>query len=688
MACLRTLALPSSADDDDKENLRWDETFAENEWKHSSTFGNGRPPLCSHALADSSFVYGIDDKNDEKWTTWRTSFAPHHVCRVTSNQSGSIVVASTDGGTVSLMRGRDGKVLATRRVSNIEGLQRPAEVHFVATHRDAFQDSLVIFVPSDSEEDKKPNVVLVSQIDGEKLNSEHSSNVAEGTRGMAIDAINFDGCYDFNALQGCFLDDNTIRFAAGTTTGNVSIHDFQLDTKTTKMIRESIKGHLIDESYRFDTSIGIGVQYYGRGTSVYLFSTLSTTKAEVVWFDILHLAIVGTVLIKSGMPCPPRVMAIEPVKSCSEDDAIAVAIAFMASNENEEVTIHVVQLVIDDASDLAALSGPHILFTIPLGVKKGVKSVCLSIKRGKSVGPYSFLLCNSTCDNDKRFTHSEFTCSTKTSCSIIGEIRLLLEKNALDEADQLCGCHKSSWDEYAQFHPSEVALRKLERVLALGHITSDKNMAIARMCLQRLAGGALSGVQAAIDNLLEAANTILDWPSKAAIPPTLFEYTIALNAIISTLESALQAGHSHLIEQKNEDVKQCLTAMKCINDFMEQESTTLDKPFSRNRSISELFQTLIQHNLFASAETLLRRHAKELTPAIIVEAIVNIPSSVDPRAFTLLLTDTIMPSLTINHEALPLISVWACQTADAYDDETSELGIDSAIFLLQVRISA
>lgn len=35
---------------------------------------------------------------------------------MTSNADGSVIVASTAGGTVSLLRGSDGKVLATRRV--------------------------------------------------------------------------------------------------------------------------------------------------------------------------------------------------------------------------------------------------------------------------------------------------------------------------------------------------------------------------------------------------------------------------------------------------------------------------------------------------------------------------------------------------------------------------------------------
>ena len=53
--------------------------------------------------------------SDQDWIAWEATF-DHRVCRVTSNADGSVVVASTAGGTVSLLRGSDGKVLATRRV--------------------------------------------------------------------------------------------------------------------------------------------------------------------------------------------------------------------------------------------------------------------------------------------------------------------------------------------------------------------------------------------------------------------------------------------------------------------------------------------------------------------------------------------------------------------------------------------
>ena len=65
-------------------------------------------------------VSGVNDK-EEGWIAWETSFAPNRVCRVACNDDGSVVVASTAAGTVSLMSGRDGDVLATRRVYSIDG---------------------------------------------------------------------------------------------------------------------------------------------------------------------------------------------------------------------------------------------------------------------------------------------------------------------------------------------------------------------------------------------------------------------------------------------------------------------------------------------------------------------------------------------------------------------------------------
>ena len=56
-----------------------------------------------------------DDATEENWINWNAKF-DYPVCDVVSNPDGSVVAASTLQGTVSLLKGNDGNVLATRRL--------------------------------------------------------------------------------------------------------------------------------------------------------------------------------------------------------------------------------------------------------------------------------------------------------------------------------------------------------------------------------------------------------------------------------------------------------------------------------------------------------------------------------------------------------------------------------------------
>jgi hypothetical protein len=205
--------------------------------------------------------------------------------------------------------------------------------------------------------------------------------------------------------------------------------------------------------------------------------------------------------------------------------------------------------------------------------------------------------------------------------------------------------------------------------------------------LQRLASGAISGADAAIENLLEAARMIMGWPSRSEIPLTLFEYIMALNAMVSTLEGTLRVVRTEKIEDQHQSLNHCLAAMKCLRDLVGNDETKLDKAFARVRSLPDLFNAFISQGLFDTAEKMWRSaYGKDLTPEVVVAAMLNISSSVDPRSFAIFLKEAVIPSLSVNHEALPLLSSWTCQTADAYDDEGNRLGIDSAIFLLEVSL--
>ena len=89
---------------------------------------------------------------------------------VTSNRDGSVIVAATDAGIVSLMRGSDGQVLATRKVSS-SFAKEEASIHLSWIS----QERLLIECPTDNDgaSTSTSTLTLVSNIHGKTLNHEN-----------------------------------------------------------------------------------------------------------------------------------------------------------------------------------------------------------------------------------------------------------------------------------------------------------------------------------------------------------------------------------------------------------------------------------------------------------------------------------------------------------------------------------
>jgi hypothetical protein len=93
----------------------WDATVLDQLNHQSAARKSGA--ISGNAVAHGSNVTCVSN-NPESTVLWKKDFEPDRVGRVTSNSDGSIVAVSTNGGTIKLLRGRDGAVLATRRVSS------------------------------------------------------------------------------------------------------------------------------------------------------------------------------------------------------------------------------------------------------------------------------------------------------------------------------------------------------------------------------------------------------------------------------------------------------------------------------------------------------------------------------------------------------------------------------------------
>jgi hypothetical protein len=199
----------------------WDETILDQDigalasWQQRQAGGKFLTP---HAMAVQSFVYGTevyrhhyqpfqqDDDHIDKENLqirWKTSLAPNRVYQIASNEDGTIIAATTDNGAISLLRGRDGKVLATRRLTTpMTTLNREdsvpvspsswgPQVSFVKScslssqHRGSSRiDALLVQIPASNHP-----ALLVSNIQGERLNDANQSIVAQATQSMNLDTI-------------------------------------------------------------------------------------------------------------------------------------------------------------------------------------------------------------------------------------------------------------------------------------------------------------------------------------------------------------------------------------------------------------------------------------------------------------------------------------------------------------------
>lgn len=701
MASLRDLPLPP---EDANHCLNWDETIGGNSsrpsWEH--------PSLCSHAMAHGSFVYGIDSSSSDDWITWKTSFAPHQVCRVASNQDGSILVASTNGGTVSLLRARDGKILATRRVCTSEGTSRPAEVSFVKNaHRHQSKDVLIILVPTAdqlaNENAADVNVILVSNIDGERLNQDEVESVAEAAKSMSIDALKLNApCKDFEALEGCYLNASTVRFAAGDADGNVSIHDYNVENKQAVLVSKEIQARDVDsQEQTLLTSLGMRLQHSGNDSMFLVLCGHSNHETRLYWYDLVHLNMACDCILPlpTRKTTKPWLLAIEPVFSFSNDSALAVAVAMKESAAASDGFVQVLQVHAEETMGLTVLSSPHKVYQIPLKNSQESNKTSLSgvdLDASPEAGPYSFRFkanygsdCSVCCEFVTRHSGVE--------SGVMGIIRLLLQREMFDEADELLAandCKLLSSDPYAMFHSSEVALRRLQRLLLSENIGSEESMERARECLRRLTAGAVSSNETGQQYLLEAADSVMLWPTNAGNSrlPTIDEYSMSLSAMAAAIQTALQPANpvfgTQLIDMKKE-LDDRLSAMKCIVDLLETDSMSivLGSPFLESRTPSDIFLVLVGEGFFSVAERFWRsKWGQYLTAEISASAILSLSPVHDPRAYAAVLKDVLLPKLAISHEAIPLIRSWACRSANAYDDDDNELGLEASIFLLQVRI--
>jgi hypothetical protein len=76
-------------------------------------------------------------------------------------------------------------------------------------------------------------------------------------------------------------------------------------------------------------------------------------------------------------------------------------------------------------------------------------------------------------------------------------------------------------DPFARFHPSKIALHRLQLILSAGTVSTEQAMIHSQESLQSLVAGALSENEHGQRAFLSAADSLLHWPKEEALrnPP-------------------------------------------------------------------------------------------------------------------------------------------------------------------------
>ncbi len=640
-----------------------------------------RTAIAPHAMAHEHFVCGIHSKD---WIIWKTSLAPHRVCQVASNASGTLIAATLDNGTLSILRGSDGTVLATRRVAP-EGTRLPASVEFVYS-RDSTSDTLIILPP-----DEGPPI-LVSNMQGERLNDvDNPGIVAEAARSMGLHAVRLDGCDDIRAMRG-FTFQTAIRLAIVDGDGRLAIYDYDVKESTATLVNRHVHLGNDEEEWEIDMEVGPRVQVVpisSETTATFLvFPLYAGSRTKICWLNLQDLTVACEYLLSSNLNIMVRkrvrILAIEPVASCSGPEALAIVVAIKFPGEPPNVETRLIQAVVGDALDEVAVKQPHLVYAIP--VPSSIQSMAIAPVSDNT--PYSFI-CKTWAGDDK---YDCYVFSTSTSSDTnVGLIRLLCAKERFQQAhDLLIKCPDDSLvkDPFAKFHSSEITVKRLDCVLDAGSLSTPQALAASHECLQQLVQGALSGHSLGQKAFLSMVDRILHWPDKKALenPPFLQEVVVVLEGIIAAMMGVSNAfDGSEEYSTKMTALQERLLVVDYVQDVLhkDQPPARISKAFGGVQNFRDLFGTLVNNKYFSAAETLSRSNFRsKLTAESMASSVLAISPEINPHLYSSLLTETIFPSLSISHELLPPLLAWACKTADAFDSG-NENTLDDAIFLLE-----
>ena len=649
---LRDLDPPDLKNDD----RDWDMTYETN--KTTATLD--QHGICSHAVAHGTRVFA------SKLSSWHTDLAPHQVHSVTSNNDGSVIVAATDGGTVSLIRGTDGKVLATRTVGD------SATVVSLSWVGGGSQDCLLVEAPT---EQGNSNLILVSNIDGPQLNQEGEA-AALAARQMQVQTLTVE--QDVRAMVGYYLTPEKIRFVACGSEGQLIVLDFSLQSGVFVTVGDEVKLGS-DKEWMVHYELGFRTQVSESGKTYFVCGASSGDATALFWFDPGSLRPACRFVIPKTADSNKKrskLLACEPVCPVRREDSLAVALAEKSSSssttEASVARIYVVQAIVEETLGLEIISKPHVVYTIPIEEPATLSVTLASLTDQDRPYYFRYKLWRSADD----CIYKEFVPNDTTS-QPMGLFRLELARDKFDAADAILADDSTTQsmiaDPFANFYPSEVALKRLQSWLRHGDTSAAEQ---ANQYMRQLAAGAVSGNRKALAVLYEATRSVVHLSSNRRLSDMIVGLS-AFSACLQEVRDALAADDTPRLTSQHQKLEKQLSALKAL----QQLDVTLETTIQNIRSPAHLFAVLIQENKFAKGERFCRLGI-QLSSEELVSPVLAIRSSVPPHQYIPLLRDLVLPRLVAHDDLLVHLRAWACRMADALDDKAK---LDDAILLLQVR---
>jgi hypothetical protein len=751
MTTIRDLPAPIPEIDENESTNTWDSTYQN---RHSVRQGSSSGFLCPHAVAHEQYVWGIHA--DSFATLWQAKF-DGTVSNIVSNSNGSVMAVSTETGKVFLLNSF-GKILANRDF-------RSQETRFVW-----ISDSILLievtksdsFVEDPRDHSSNNNTgqhihrSLVSNIRGDLLNSNDDAIVAEASRSMHISVLTEP---PFPAETGVVIRNNEdattahrIRFVGCNdnkpndeddceNNGNqICISDYDMATSKvvqTHTLKVQLNDH--DDEIVLDTSVKwvtqtTGFQQQQERNFVVLTGyrdgggggTWTTRRSCLFWLDVETNTIVNSYSLSQKS----TFIGVESLPNI--DNALALAVA---EKDSHSIRIRIVQVHLkqesnvrqsdDDDHPTHSLGRPHVIYTIPVYQQTTyiLSSTMVSLSIASIPNPQSQYAFRYKLQVDKKIRSGDETTDGGESvyyyrefsspvAKTIGKIRGLLACNEWDAADKILVASTDSTMEelvnepYADFHPSEVALLRLQSVVTATATWTDastqelnERLVRAQDCLRRLAVGAATTPKG-MDLFLEAIDSLIRSPMCLAMD----KYVVGLSMVAATIQKVIQTRKEEENETKNKlqqklsRVERQVAALQMLsklmnNDVSEEGASIspLETPFYKIRSTSHLLAILIWEHKFGWAEQLHRECnsglcREELTAETVIVPILELKSDVHPESIASFLRRVAVPHLTINHPLLSRLKAWVCRMADDLDDSTTDGcdNLEAAILLLKV----